>query len=489
MQKTAVDSGGTDPAGAEKRRESALRGVNRALASMSVFSATAILTGVAIVLALALHAVIEISFYPAVQPATLISAAVVTILVATPIVAYSQLLIRQTISSGARLREAMESLRSSQEHLAMAQRVAAIGSAERDPVTGKVEWSDETYNIFGVDRASFVFTDENVLSLVHAEDRQWILERMMTARRGVRPLPAEFRAVRPDGESRIVYTDMEVVTDRAGKPSRLVMVFKDVTELREVERRRKDVEAQLFHSQRLESLGTLAGGIAHDVNNMLVPVLSLGKLMARRMPEGSRDRANIDTILRASEHIRDLVGRILTFSRKEAPTRQTIDFAHLVSESLGMLRASVPSTITIVEEIAPVPPLSGDPGQLHQIITNLVTNAAHAISDRIGTITVSLASAGGDGLPGTEVIRLSVRDTGCGMDQATVARIFEPFFTTKPTGVGTGLGLSVVHGIVAQHGGHVGVESEPGKGACFTVTLPALGARLDAPEASPAAAQ
>jgi PAS domain S-box-containing protein len=477
MRETLPDKRGAAPASAESGRGSAAHRINRALASMSVFSATAILTAVAIVLALALHAVIETAFYPAIQPATLISAAAVTILVAAPIVAYSQSLIRQIISSRATLREAMESLRRSREHLALAQRVAAIGSAERDLTTGKIEWSDETYHLFGVDRASFVFTDANLVALIHEEDRSWVSERVLRARRGIRPPPMEFRCVRPNGEIRTVYTDLDIVPDRAGKPARFVMVFKDVTELREGERQRKDIEAQLFHSQRLESVGTLAGGIAHDVNNMLVPILSLSKLMARRMAEGSRDRANLETILRASEHIRDLVGRILTFSRKDAPTRRTIDFAHLVHESLRMLRASIPSTIAIDEKIAPVPPLSGDPGQLHQIVTNLVTNAAHAIGDGMGTITVALAGTrdeGRAGAPSTEAVRLSVGDTGCGMDQATVTRIFEPFFTTKPSGVGTGLGLSVVHGIVAEHGGRIAVESQPGRGTCFTITLPAI---------------
>jgi signal transduction histidine kinase len=253
---------------------------------------------------------------------------------------------------------------------------------------------------------------------------------------------------------------------------------------------RKQLEAQLLQAQKMDALGTLAGGIAHDLNNTLVPILGLTKLTMKRLPPDSREYRNLATILQAGERARDLVRQILAFSRKEAPTRLRVDFASLVRDSLKMIRASIPATIDIAEVIEIVPSVFGDPSQLHQIVINFVVNASQAIGDRMGTITVSLAAA----VPAEEEhaqawICLSVGDTGCGMDEGTRQRVFEPFFTTKPVGEGTGLGLSVVHGIVVQHGGRVTVESQVGQGTRFDVYLPALAGKeqLQAIEAAEAA--
>ena len=248
---------------------------------------------------------------------------------------------------------------------------------------------------------------------------------------------------------------------------------------------RSELEAQLFASQKMEALGTLAGGVAHDLNNTLVPVLALAKLTGRRLPEGSRERGNLETILQASERARDLVSQILTFSRKTMPTRQSVDLTQVVRDALKLLRASVPTTIDIDERLAAVPRLMGDAGKLHQVMTNLVTNAAQAIGDRLGRITVEIAAAPSELLTGAgagnPAVRLSVSDTGCGMAPATMTRIFDPFFTTKPAGAGTGLGLSVVHGIVTQHGGRIAVDSVEGQGTRFDVYLPTRGGEDAAP--------
>ena len=248
---------------------------------------------------------------------------------------------------------------------------------------------------------------------------------------------------------------------------------------------RSELEAQLFASQKMEALGTLAGGVAHDLNNTLVPMLALAKLTGRRLPEGSRERGNLDTILRASERARDLVSQILTFSRRGMPTLQSVDLAQVVRDALKLLRASVPSTIEIEERIGAVPRLLGDAGKLHQVMTNLVANAAHAIGDRLGKITIEIAAAPDERAAGAArahgpAIRLSVSDTGSGMAPAIMTRIFDPFFTTKPAGAGTGLGLSVVHGIVTQHGGRIAVDSALGQGTRFDVYLPTRGTAGDA---------
>ena len=229
------------------------------------------------------------------------------------------------------------------------------------------------------------------------------------------------------------------------------------------------------HSQKLEALGTLAGGIAHDLNNTLVPVLTLAKLTARHLPEGGRERTNLETIHTAGMRARDLVKQILAFARREQVEKQPVDLAALTREALRLLRASIPATIRIVEDIDDVPPVLGDPGQLHQVIVNIATNGAQAIDGRIGQLTVSLKeSRRRDTVTNQKLVSLSIQDTGIGMDAHTMGRIFDPFFTTKPVGEGTGLGLSVVHGIVTDHSGLIEVESHPGEGTQFQIYLPTL---------------
>jgi signal transduction histidine kinase len=175
-----------------------------------------------------------------------------------------------------------------------------------------------------------------------------------------------------------------------------------------------------------------------------------------------------------SERARDLVKQILAFSRKQELIKQEVNLTRVAREALQMLRASLPATIQIVEEISEVPPLFGDAGELHQVVVNLVTNAAQAIGGETGKITVSLGATSGTAGEEGSVIRLAIADTGCGMDRATLDRVFEPFFTTKGVGQGSGLGLSVVHGIASGHGGTITVRSTLGEGSEFTLSLPAL---------------
>jgi PAS domain S-box-containing protein len=255
-------------------------------------------------------------------------------------------------------------------------------------------------------------------------------------------------------------------------------LWTDITALKRAEVERRMLEAQLHHSQRLEALGTLAGGAAHEINNALVPVIALTKLVAGRLPEDSRDRRNLGTVLVGAERSRELVKQILAFSHKESEEQQPpqrVDVAAVLRDALKLMRATVPTSISLQEQIAPAPPIAGDPNKLHQVIVNLVTNAAHAIGADHGTITVGLRLEAESG-----AVRFWVADSGCGMDEATRARIFEPFFTTKEVGKGTGLGLSVVHGIIKNHGGRIEVESAPGRGSRFDIVLPVQAAEAAA---------
>src|SRR5580658_1913205 len=249
-----------------------------------------------------------------------------------------------------------------------------------------------------------------------------------------------------------------------------VGLWTDVTALKRTEAERRALERQVHHSQRLESLGTLAGGVAHEINNALVPVIALTKMMAGKAATGGREQRNLSRVLAGAERTRDLVKKILAFSRKEAEEhrRESVDVAAVLAETLLLMRATLPASIRVEHESGPVPRVSGDPSQLQQVIVNLMTNAAQAIGVLQGVITVTLRPDA----DGTR-LRLSVADTGAGMDEATLARIFEPFFTTKEVGEGTGLGLSVVHGIVKDHGGSIEVASTPGEGTRFAILLPA----------------
>lgn len=259
-----------------------------------------------------------------------------------------------------------------------------------------------------------------------------------------------------------------------------VVVASDITEITEGERKRRDLEAQLHHSQKLEALGTLAGGITHDLNNTLVPIVALSNAMARRLPEGSRDRARLDLVVQAAGRARDLAQQILAFSRKEAVEYKLIDLRESIAQSLRLLRALVPTTIDIASDLAPVPLVMGNSGQCYQVLVNLVSNASRAIGHGPGTITVRLAYD-----TKASAVVLAVEDTGCGMDEATRERIFEPFYTTRKVGEGTGLGLSVVHGIVTSQGGRIEVKSTPGHGTSFRIHLPV--AHQAAAQSAPAA--
>jgi signal transduction histidine kinase len=199
------------------------------------------------------------------------------------------------------------------------------------------------------------------------------------------------------------------------------------------------------------------------------------------------------TIIQASDRARDLVKQILAFARKQDLVKQPVDLAMVAREALRMLRSSLPTTVQVVEQINDVPPVFGDPVGLHQVVVNLVTNAAQAIGAVIGRITVSIWVVGESQASPQQgaiqpIIYLSVADTGNGIPAATLDRIFEPFFTTKDVGEGTGLGLSVVHGIITSHGGKIAVHSKPGEGAEFTISLPAYGERRMAPQIDPMAA-
>jgi PAS domain S-box-containing protein len=368
--------------------------------------------------------------------------------------------------------QAEASLRESEARLERAQEIAGIGSWELDLSTGHHFWSKEMYRIRGLSPDSFDPTMTRISEYVHEEDWPQVQAWIDGLKSGAEQDSIEYRTHRPDGEWRIVSVEGKAVTDAAGAITKVAGTMRDITELRHAEQERRKLEQQLQHSQKLEALGVLAGGIAHDLNNTLVPIFVTAKLGIKQAPEGSRLRQNFELIYQSGARARDLIKRILAFSRKDAIDRRGFRLDQIISDDLAMLRAGIPSTITIETDIRPVPETFGDPDQMHQVVVNLVTNAVQAVGNGLGTVKISLAAVIQSGVEENQIIRLEVRDTGCGMDEATMGRIFEPFYTTKGVGEGTGLGLSMVHGIVTSHGGTIHVESEPGKGSCFTIELP-----------------
>jgi PAS domain S-box-containing protein len=281
-----------------------------------------------------------------------------------------------------------------------------------------------------------------------------------------------------------------------GKELNFVFV-KDITERKKAEQERLTLEAQLNQAQKMEAIGTLAGGIAHDFNNILAAIIGYTEMSIIDASEQSQLRHDLEQILAAGHRARDLVKQILAFSRmKPEQIRQPINIGPVIHEALKFLRASIPSTIEIRQHIMDDDALAlADPTQIHQVLTNLCTNAAHALEESGGMIEVGLDSVDLDPLSAPQFqelkpgpyLRLWVSDNGQGMSSATLQRIFDPYFTTKEHGKGTGLGLSVVHGIVKGHDGQITVYSEPGRGSVFHVYLPRIGdeARPREMDASP----
>jgi PAS domain S-box-containing protein len=377
------------------------------------------------------------------------------------------------------LKETQRALRQSEQRLARAQRIASVGDIEHDIVTGTVTWSDHAYEIYGLPKGKMPKWEE-FIALVHPEDRAHVNDILRAVRRGIPAPVTEYRIIRPDGSLLYLLRENEPIRDASGKVVRVASTVKDITELRQSQERERELHIALQHRQKLEALGTLAGGIAHDMNNTLVPILALSKRAMAHAPAGSRERQNFETIYRASEHARDLVKQILTFSRKDNIDKKPVRLGILAREALQMMRAGIPTTIALVEHIDETPLVLGDAGQIRQVIINLVTNAAQAIGETSGTITIRVEAS-------PERVWLSVSDTGCGVGDQDLPKLFDPFFTTKEAGQGTGLGLSVVHGIVTAHGGRIDVKSELGRGAEFIVAFPALAAREQPTAIEPAA--
>jgi PAS domain S-box-containing protein len=278
--------------------------------------------------------------------------------------------------------------------------------------------------------------------------------------------------LKKDG-SRITVMSRKVLRrDGNGEPSGILEINHDITEI-------KRVEQQLRQAQKLEAIGTLTGGIAHDFNNILAAVLGFGELARDRLAEGTRERLCLERITEAGLRGRNLVRRMLAFSRQAEQERTPLKLSSAIEETVKLLGGSIPATVDVRMKIESESGfILADPVQLQQVIMNLCTNAAYAMRNNGGVLQIELSdysvapSSPSGGMKAGSYMKLVVRDTGEGIPADIIEKIFDPFFTTKAPDEGTGLGLSVVHGIVKSHDGHIAVESEPGTGTTFTLCFP-----------------
>jgi PAS domain S-box-containing protein len=329
-----------------------------------------------------------------------------------------------------------------------------------------VDLNDQLARLLGYERSELI--GKEVAQFVEAESRELVA----SAIRSGRETPYRHLAVRKD-KSVIEVEAQAKMTEWAGRAVR-VTAIRDISEQLRLEER-------LNRVQKLEALGRLAGGIAHDFNNILLAIFSYTDLTDMDAEEPTQVRAHMEGLRAAAHRARDLVAQILTFSRQKGEERARIAIQPIVQEALKFLRSTLPSSIEVVVQVdAATPMVLGASVQLHQVIMNLCVNAAHAMN-RTGVLTVRLTPAAvtpeltqrvPELTPAKSYVRLSVQDTGQGMDTATLSRIFEPFFTTKAGGEGSGLGLAVVHGIVKAHDGVIAVESSVGQGSTFEVYFP-----------------
>ena len=284
-----------------------------------------------------------------------------------------------------------------------------------------------------------------------------------------------------DKGPRVLHTKKIPIFDADGAPRYLLGVSRDITDQLALESREKQLETQLRQLQKMEAIGTLAGGIAHDFNNILSPIIGYTEMALMDLQAGSMVYENIKTALGAAQRARDLVGQILTFSRQSETELKPLMLQPIIKEAFKLLRSSLPSTIEMrLQMDASCGAAMADPTQMHQILMNLCTNAFYAMKEKGGILEVSLSEVHFSPpdlehfpeIGGGPHLRLSVSDTGSGIPKEYIERVFDPYFTTKAKGEGTGLGLSVVHGIVTRCKGSVKIYSEPGKGTVVHIFLP-----------------
>jgi PAS domain S-box-containing protein len=386
---------------------------------------------------------------------------------------------------------ATRALQRSEERLRLALDAARMGIWFWSVDSDALVWDDNLRALYGLAPGQPVGGYQEFMGRVHPEDRPFVADTVGHALREGGALDYEFRILLPDGRVRWIADQGRVGRDAAGRPSYLTGVCMDVTE-------RRAAEERLRQSHRMESVGRLAGGVAHETNNQMSVVIGAADFILRRADVPEAVRADVEHIRKAAERTSTITAQLLAFSRRQLLRPVVLDVAALVARWDGVLRRVVgEDCAVVVRGQEGVPPVRADPGQLEQALLNLAINARDAMP-RGGTLSVEVFAAelGAEYMarrpgvairPGRYAV-LAVSDTGHGMDRETLAHAFEPFFTTKGVGHGTGLGLSTVYGIVKQSDGYVWAYSEPGQGTTFKLYLPAAERQAESPAVAPPAA-
>jgi len=383
-------------------------------------------------------------------------------------------------------KQAAESLRESEARLDLALRSAHMGVWRIDLIENKRYFDDQVCRLLGIDPAKFTGTEEEFYKSVHPHDREMLTAALARSIEQDVLYEKEYRVVWPDGSVHYIITRGKLFRDETGQPVRMNGLIWDITEPKRAEEEREMLEAQLRISQKVEAIGTLAGGIAHDFNNILQPIIGYTEMELNELSASDPVRKSLEQVLKASLRAKELIKQILAISRStQEQHRIPTDISSIIKEVLTLLRSTLPTSIEMRQKIRRGVALA-DSTQIHQVLMNLCTNAAHAMNDRgilevrLSTVDLSESDLAGQAIfdlkPGPH-LKLTVSDTGCGMDAKTRERIFDPYFTTKEVGKGSGLGLAVINGIVKRHEGAITVQSQPEKGTTFTIYIPSLDVR------------
>jgi len=372
------------------------------------------------------------------------------------------------IGSSIRTAEALEHHRT---FLEQAQEVAHIGSwiAELDG-SDRLGWSAESHRIFGVPLGTFEGTSDAFFLFVHPDDRNAVREVSRAAIANGLPYDVEHRVVRPDGTVRWVHEQANILRDDQGRPRRMIGTVQDVTV-------RRQLEDQLRQAQKMEAIGRLAGGIAHDLNNALTAIAGYAELALGEVEAEHPARPDVEEIRRAAERAGSVTRQLLAFSRKQLLEPRIFDLNNTITGIARLLSRLLGTDVHIETQLCDEPlTVLGDPGQVEQAVINLAVNARDAmpggghlvLTTGIEIVDEDFARAHVP-MPAGSYVVLTVTDSGHGMSRDTQARIFEPFFTTKDVGKGTGLGLSMVYGTLKQIGGFIFVDSEIDRGTTFSL--------------------
>jgi two-component system cell cycle sensor histidine kinase/response regulator CckA len=379
-------------------------------------------------------------------------------------------------------KEAHDRLKDSEERLRVALRAARMGIWRWHLPTNTQRVDGSMARLLGLGEGEVVESYEQFRDHIHPDDRERVDIAFAEAARDGGDMHVEFRVVWPDGTLRWLSDHGEVVSDASGAPEYLTGAAVDITE-------RKLAEERLIHAQRMDAVGHLAGGVAHEINNMMTVIIGFSTLMLDRLRDDGR-AGELREILRASTRAATITSQLLAFSRRQQLRPEVLDLNELIQGAEHMFRRVLGEDKVFVLDLdEDLGHVRADRGQLEQVLLNLTLNARDAmpkggrftISTRNVTFPARNAVSGDGELPAGNYVQVSVSDTGHGMDAATQSRIFEPFFTTKPVGQGTGLGMATVFGIVRQSGGTVRLRSSPGEGATFSIYLPQVPAEAVPP--------